>query len=488
MADDHFALPDGHRLDEYEIRGVLGAGPSGITYAGFDHDRAKPVVIKECLPDRLSSRTDTGVVPKSPAHSADFAAELHRFLDGGQALARIAHPNLVNVLRCLRANGTGYIIRDHVDGVVLSALLERQPMLPEADCKRFVLPVLDGLEALHRNNFLHRDIGPDQIVIGQNGSPVLLGFPSQRRVTAARKAFGAGSIGPSNVLRPGYAALEQYSRMGHLGAWTDIYSLGAVIYRCATGLTPPEATKRATADEMLAASEATRQPYDARTLAGIDAALAVHPHERPQSVETWRRSFAVALDPIPRAPLGARHTARGARGQMFIAAQPPEPVRAAPASRGGHSPAVATVSEPQRQWTVPTIAATVLITALTWVDTGILRSSGAENDAADALAPQRSAGQTAPHATPPATTRTSGETRTGGGVYGTLTLELTPDDAEATLPDLGRAYETGMRIPAGRHTVRVSRDGYEPETRTIEVAGDTRSSISLDRKSLQGPR
>ena len=65
--------------------------------------------------------------------------------------------------------------------------------------------------------------------------------------------------------------------------------------------------------------------------------------------------------------------------------------------------------------------------------------------------------------------------------YGTLTLELTPDDAEATLPDLGLAYEAGMRIPEGRLRVSVGRDGYVPETRTIEVAGITRSRISLTR-------
>ena len=65
--------------------------------------------------------------------------------------------------------------------------------------------------------------------------------------------------------------------------------------------------------------------------------------------------------------------------------------------------------------------------------------------------------------------------------YGTLTLELTPDDAEVTLPDLGLAYQAGMRIPEGSLSVRVGRDGYVPETRTIEVAGITRSSISLTR-------
>ena len=665
MADNHFALPDGYRLDEYEIRGVLGVGALGIKYVGFDHNLKKSVVIKEYLPDHLSARADTGVVPKSSAHKEDFDAGLIQFLNEGEALTRIAHSNLVEVLQCLRANGTGYIIRDYVEGEVLLALLERKAALSEEECQGLLFPILDGLEALHRSNFLHRDMGPDKIVIREDGLPVLLGFPAQQQVTGARKVFGAKSRGSSFILRPGYAALEQYSQMGHLGAWTDIYGLGAVMYRCATGLTPPEATERAVGDEMFPVSEATQTPYRASTLVGIAAALAIRAHERPQSVAAWRRSFAVASDQSP----------RGTRRQMFIAPQPLDASRTATATaRAARPPSARTATEPRRQWAVPVIAATALIAVLTWVDTGILRSSGAQDDASDTLLlPSESPPTTSQHepssepaqsASQPATERTSGEplqtasrsstdassdepqpapqeedlapavadvdeknhalptlstlvvetkppgaevliagavvgqtplevpdlpagsydvtlrhglyktlsetitvpdptdpervairmertlaratgaltvvteparawiehdgerlgertpttirglpagplkltigadahrplqvsanvprngvevlelTLTSSVVYGTLTLELTPDDAEVTLPDLELAYEAGMRIPEGSHSVRVSRDGYMPETRTVEVAGVTRSPISLTR-------
>ena len=648
MDDNYFALPDGYRLDEYEIRGVLGVGALGIKYVAVHHNLKKSVVVKEYLPDHLSARADTGVVPKSSAHKEDFDAGLIRFLNEGEALTRIAHPNLVEVLRCLVANGTGYIIRDYVEGEVLLALLERKAALSEEECQGLLFPILDGLEALHRSNFLHRDMGPDKIVIREDGSPVLLGFPAQQQVTAARKVFGARSRGSSFTLRPGYAALEQYSQMGHLGAWTDIYGLGAVMYRCATGLTPPEATERAVGDEMLPVSEATQTPYGASTLVGIAAALAIRAHERPQSVAAWRRSFAVASDQSPRG------TRRGARGQMFIAPQPLDPSRTATATaRAARPPSARTATEPRRQWAVPVIAATALIAVLTWVDTGILRSSGAPGDASDTLLPPSESPPTisqhepssepAQSASQPAMERTSEEppeelapaladvdeknhalptlstlvvetkppgaevliadavvgqtplevpdlpagsydvtlrhglyktlsetitvadptdpervatrmertlaratgaltvvtepagawiehdgerlgertpttirglpagplkltvgadahrplqvsanvprnavevlelTLTSSVVYGTLTLELTPDDAEVTLPDLELAYEAGMRIPEGSHSVRVSRDGHMTETRTVEVAGVTRSPISLTR-------
>ena len=126
MAEDHYALPAGYRLDEYEIRRVLGTGALGIKYIATDHDQDRPVVIKEYLPDHLSARTDAGVVPKSPAHRADFDAALGRFLEEGNALIQVSHPNLIQVVRCLEANGTGYIVRDFVDGKILSGLLERK--------------------------------------------------------------------------------------------------------------------------------------------------------------------------------------------------------------------------------------------------------------------------------------------------------------------------------------------------------------------------
>ena len=668
MADDHFALPGGHSLDDYEIRELLGAGALGIKYVAFDRNLGKSVVINEYLPDQLATRTGTSIVPKSSAHRTDFEAGLNQFLEEGEALTSIAHPNLAEVLRCLTANGTGYIVRDFVEGEILSALLEQKAALSEEECTGLLFPVLDGLEALHRANFLHRDIGPDKIVIRENGSPVLLGFPQRQQVTTARKVFRPASRSSPVALRPGYAALEQYSQMGHLGPWTDVYGLAAVMYRCATGLTPPEAIQRALGDEMLPVSEATQEPYKASILAGIDMALAIRAPERPQNVASWRRSFALPDH-------SARGVRRAARGQMF-APRPLDPDSIAADSRPAQSlsrrPAqsldsrMATTPEPRRPWAVPAIAATALVAVLTWVDTGVLRSSGVERDASAGLsAPaesqpaasrQESPGEPAQSIPQPAseTTRTTSAPSTpvpsselssqedltpalanaaeqrpalptlstlvvettppgaevliagevvgqtplevpglsageydvtlrhglyatlseaitipdpadpsrsatrmertlaratgaltvrsepagawierdgkrlaeqtpttiyglpagpltltigaqahrplqvnanvpNNGVgtleltlersitYGTLTLELAPDDAEATLPDLGLAYEAGMRIPEGNLRVRVGRDGYVPETRTIEVAGITRSRISLTR-------
>ncbi len=665
MADDHFALPSGYLLEEYEIRGVLGADAAGIEYVGFDGGHDRDVVIREYLPNRLAARTDSGVAPRSSEHKTDFDAELDRFLEAGEVMRRIAQPNLVPVQRCVRANGTGYIVSDYVEGTVFSELLEQGTTLSEGECRSFLFPILDALHALHESNYLHQDIGPDMIVVGEDGDPVLLGFPEQRQMAGARKVFGARSQGPSFVLRPGYAALEQYARTGHLGAWTDIYALGAVMYRCATGSAPPEATERAIADDMIPVSEAAQRPYGAGASAAINAALAIRASERPQNVVAWRRLFDVSSDQSPRV------VRQAARGQMFTAAQPQDTLRpdaqARPRTAAAQAPAT---PEIPRRWGVPAIMATALIAILTWVDAGILRSADSEGDQSatpptpvdspptvSLREPAKEQPQTAsrpaqegpsPEAartpappsdapsseeprpreqlefaqavadpveappilstlvvetTPPgaevliageivgrtplevtelaagsydvtlrhglhetlsetitvpnpedsdgaATRMTRALARATGAltvltvparawiehdgerfaertpttlhglpagpleltvgmeghrpmrvmanvpgnsvrtleftlensiVYGTLTLQLTPEDAEAALPDLELAYEAGIRIPRGRHRVRVTRDGYVPQTRTVEVAGPTTLPISLTR-------
>ena len=514
LADDHFALPSGDRLEEYEIRRVLGTGSLGIKYVGFDHGRDRSVVIKEYLPDHLSARTDSGVVPKSPVHEADFNAELDRFLEEGEALSRIAHPNLAQVQRCLRANGTGYMVRDYIEGTVLSDLLEEGATLSEDQCRSFLFPILDALEALHGSNFLHRDIGPDKIVVREDGSTVLLGFPEQQQVAGARKVFGARTRGSSFIPRPGYAALEQYSHIGHLGAWTDIYGLGAVMYTCATGLTPPEATERAVADALIPVSEASQRPYGAATLAGIDTALAIRAHERPQNVVAWRRLFSAASDPSPRV------VRRGARGQMFAAPQPQEmprsPVHAHPPSPSARR---VTTTEPRPRWAVPAIAATAFVAVLTWVDTGILRSSDGQGiesispatpvESLPTVSPQelaseppQSASQPAPEALPgePITAPLSEEPRPpqqpefaqaltdpvaqepASAVLSTLVVNTTPPGVDVLIAGevIGRTPLEVPDLAAGSYDVTLRHGLYETLSETITIPDQADSDGGRD--------
>ena len=277
------ALPKGYMLHEYQLDRVLGAGGFGLTYLGWDTSLDKPVAIKEYLPNDLAVReTDHSVMPKSHQDEDNFQWGLERFLDEARTLAKFKHPNIIAVHRYFDANNTAYIVMEFAEGETLDEVLKRG-VLEEPRLLSVLMPLLDGLEEVHRGDFLHRDIKPGNIVIRPDGSPVLLDFGS------ARQAIGSRSRSITSVVTPGYAPIEQYSARGNQGPWTDIYALGAVAYKAVSGETPPDVTERVRHDPMRPASEVCRGKYSGPLLNSIDWALSVEEETRPQDVTSWRK-------------------------------------------------------------------------------------------------------------------------------------------------------------------------------------------------------
>ena len=288
------ALPQGTRIREFEFRRVLGQGGFGITYLGRNVALDIPVAIKEYLPSDLATREqDLSVVPQAPKAASDFQWGLERFLDEARILARLHHPNIVRVHHFFEAHSTAYIAMDYVEGEDLSAHLTRKETLSEDELKAILHPLLSALEVVHRADFLHRDIKPGNIILrAEDDSPVLLDFG------AARQAMGAKSRSVTSIVTPGYAPIEQYSSRGRQGAWTDIYALGGVCYRALTGEIPDDATDRMRDDPLIPVSQRCAGRVSGAFLSAIDAALAVHEGDRPQSVEAWQA--AIANEPVAR--------------------------------------------------------------------------------------------------------------------------------------------------------------------------------------------
>ncbi len=291
MNDAHHplnALPQGYRLQEYELVRVLGFGGFGMTYLGFDHNLDKAVAIKEYLPADIATRTgDNSVAPQASQFRDDFEWGLGRFLDEARTLARFDHRHIIKVYRFFEAHGTAYIVMEYAEGETLSAFLARKGTLSEAELKAILYPILDGLEVVHRADFLHRDIKPGNIIIrDEDNSPVLLDFG------AARQAIGAKSRSVTSIITPGYAPIEQYSSRGDQGPWTDIYALGAVCYRALTGQVPDDATERVIQDPLIPVSERCAGQASAGFLSAIDKALQMDKAARPQSVASWRPALA----------------------------------------------------------------------------------------------------------------------------------------------------------------------------------------------------
>ncbi|MEQ1577433.1 MAG: serine/threonine-protein kinase [Hyphomicrobium sp.] len=290
------ALQSGTELaGDYRIDRVLGAGGFGITYLADEIALNRLVTIKEYFPSDFAARTaGFDAAPRSEQCASDYRWGLDRFIEEAQTLAKFSHPNIVRVYRYFRANNTGYMVLHFEEGQSLKAWLKslgRAPRQKELD--QIVAPLLDALDSIHRSDFLHRDIAPDNIIIRKDGQPVLIDFGS------ARGEIAAHSKTVSALVKPGYSPYEQYAETSRQqGAWTDIYALGATLYHAVTGKRPPDSPSRMVKDEMIPAREAAVGGYRASFLKAIDKSLALSVDARPQSVAEWRGAL-LAPEPTP---------------------------------------------------------------------------------------------------------------------------------------------------------------------------------------------
>lgn len=297
MTEETNALRGGYQLHEYCIESVLGTGGFGITYKARDTHLETWVAIKEYFPVEWSYRTSNGVNVGSNSQGQALLPEvktsgydwgLDRFLEEARVLARVQHPYVVRVRRYFRANGTAYIVMDYEEGEPLSALLKRERVLAEDDLRGMLEEVLPALEAVHREGYLHRDIKPSNLYIrSRDGCVMLIDFG------AARQSLNQRSKSITGLVTPGYSPPEQYlTRSDRYGPWTDIYALGAVLYRCVTGTPPTEAPDRQMWDTLEPATKAGGKGYGKDLLEAIDQALAMVPKERFQSVAEMRDVLA----------------------------------------------------------------------------------------------------------------------------------------------------------------------------------------------------
>lgn len=286
------ALPEGTRLDgtekgQYEILGVLGVGGFGITYKARDNLLQSIVAIKEYLPADFALRNSDGstVIPRSSNYSEQFNWGLNSFLEEARTLKRFREHHIVRVESFLQANGTAYMVMEFEEGQPLDVMLKENPTLTEAQLKQIFVPILQGLRAVHAQQFLHRDIKPGNIFLRQRGGPVLLDFG------AARQALVEQSRSITGILTAGYAPFEQYSNARVLTPAADLYALGATIYRCIAGKKPVEAPERVAAlhngeaDPFVPAVVAGAGRFSARFLQAIDWCLQPLAKDRPQNAD-----------------------------------------------------------------------------------------------------------------------------------------------------------------------------------------------------------
>ncbi|MDR2208890.1 MAG: serine/threonine protein kinase [Azoarcus sp.] len=289
------ALPVGTKLAEYVIRSVIGEGGFGIVYLADDTFLGREVAIKEYLPGSLAGR---GAALQVEVRQDDkrelFMKGLRRFVNEAHLLARFRHPALLSVLRYIETNGTAYMVMPYYRGKTLREMVRNGFRAKTTeDLFSFLLPVLDGLAQMHSVECYHLDISSDNIMVLENGAPVLLDFG------AARHTELAGRESTTIILKPGFAPIEQYGSDDSelvLGPWTDIYAISAVAYLLVSGAMPPVSVARIMKDTLVSAVNCATPDLPAGILKVIDAGLALKPQERPQSVAVLREALLEGAD------------------------------------------------------------------------------------------------------------------------------------------------------------------------------------------------
>ena len=244
------ALPVGSSLQKgkYVILKALGQGSFGITYLAKTKFEAKgplgavfvdaKVAIKEFFMSDYSGRQGTSVSCSGSLH-ADY---MRKFRREAEHLSHFHHDNIVRVLELFEENNTLYYVMEYIEGGSLNDHIPQNIGLPEQETLSLARQVGEALSYMHGQKALHLDLKPGNIMLRDDGRPVLIDFGLTKQYTDEGEPESSTTIGLGTR---GYAPMEQanYQKDKTFAPTLDIYAFGATIFKMLTGLTPPEADR-----------------------------------------------------------------------------------------------------------------------------------------------------------------------------------------------------------------------------------------------------
>ncbi len=267
---------------KYKIVRFINSGGFGCTYEAEHVMLEKRVAIKEffvkdfCNRDETTSNVSVGITSKR-----GLVAKLRRkFVDEAKALCRLEHRGIVRVSDVFEENGTAYFVMDFVEGRSLSEIVKEQKRLPEARALKYIRQIAEALRYVHGNNRLHLDVKPGNIMIDRNDNAVLIDFGASKQYDEQDGENTSTLLGKT----PGYAPLEQMGNdVVKFTPATDIYALGATLYKALSGVTPLSANLLASG-EGLAPLPASISMFTRRA---ISKSMEINKTKRPQSIDEF---------------------------------------------------------------------------------------------------------------------------------------------------------------------------------------------------------
>ncbi|MBQ7690725.1 MAG: protein kinase [Muribaculaceae bacterium] len=237
-------LPVGATLNgRYRIERYLSSGGFGNTYVATN-EFGEQVAVKEFFIKGINERDEgsTTVSVSNSENRGKFEQQREKFKKEAMRLRGFNSDHIVKVFSFFEENGTAYYVMNYIDGESLSQRLDRlggMPM-PEAEVRGILDQVLDALDVVHGANprLLHLDIKPGNIMVDSRGVVQLIDFGASKHIDPTT---GGVTTHTEAAFTKGYAPLEQVEgRMDKIGPWTDLYALGATLYRLLTAQQPPQ--------------------------------------------------------------------------------------------------------------------------------------------------------------------------------------------------------------------------------------------------------
>ena len=276
-------LPLGTLLQggKYKIERYIGSGGFGCTYEARHVMLNNTVAIKEFfVKDYCNRDATTNRIYVATQSKEEIIERLRKkFVEEARAIFGMSHPNIVRVTDIFEENGTVYYVMDYINGSSLASVIEKHGVLGEAEAMGYIKQIASALAYVHSHNRLHLDVKPQNIMIDQSGKAVLIDFGVSKQYDEVNGENTSTLLGCT----PGYAPLEQSGgAVTEFFPATDIYSLGATLYKALTGKTPVAAHLRASNKKLKELHFPEDVSYS--TSLAVEHSMQLYVENRPQSV------------------------------------------------------------------------------------------------------------------------------------------------------------------------------------------------------------
>ena len=264
---------------KYRIVRYISSGGFGCTYEAEHVMLGEHVAIKEFFVKDFCNRDEaTSHVTVGTKNKQGLVDKLKRkFIEEAKMLYRMSHPGIVHVSDIFEENSTAYYVMNYINGSSLSEIVATEGRLTESRALKYIRQVAEALKYVHEHARLHLDIKPGNIIVNDEDNAILIDFGASKQYDEVDGENTSTLLG----MTPGYAPLEQIgNNIVKFSPATDIYALGATLYKLLTGITPPGANLLASGEELGAFPEEISRAVRETVIKSME----INKNKRPQNI------------------------------------------------------------------------------------------------------------------------------------------------------------------------------------------------------------